>query len=75
MSACPAVGVLQIGGRSVMELPCALQDGHGLFGIPHEVTLSWSDDAVLDFPDLDLLDLDEPMTDVPLVEPDPDAEG
>lgn len=60
---CGAVGELRVGATVVTAFVCTLDFGHGDFGIAHESTISWHDDAIVTFPDADLLDPDEVMVD------------
>lgn len=59
MTACGAIGALTVGGREVAAFACDEDEGHGLVGIPHAYTLTWSDDSILRLPDADLFDPDE----------------
>ena len=74
MTACNAVGSIEVGGVSVAAVRCTELAGHGLLGIPLGVELTWTDETIADLPDLALLDPDESFVDVPIAEP-LDAEG
>lgn len=64
--ACGALGSILSGGREIATLTCELDFGHGDFGMPHRAVITWSDEAIVELPDADLLDPAETMdVDVP----------
>lgn len=59
--ACNARGSLTVGGREVGVLTCSHYFGHGDKGVPHRAVIRWTDEAVIELPDADLLDPAEAM--------------